>query len=73
MKRKPNKFLSIGLFIAGIALFLKNSSIPLPDFIDGLLLGSGIGLELIGIYSMNYDISKFRNYKRNLLNKCLNK
>lgn len=69
---KLNKNISIGMFIVAITLLLNNL-IKLPDFIYGLGFGTGIGLELIGIYSMKHDISKLKSYKINFIRKCLNK
>lgn len=63
---KQNKLLSLGLFIIGMSLTLKHFSVPIPDFVDGLLVGAGIGLELIGIYTINHDLSKLKKFKRNL-------
>ncbi|NRD79023.1 hypothetical protein HPT25_16805 [Bacillus sp. BRMEA1] len=64
-----HKFFRIGLVIIAIMLLLHLYSIHLPDFIEGLMLGSGIALELIGVYAMKHDISKFRNFKMKLLKK----
>lgn len=71
--QKLNKLMKIGLAIIPIMLLLKNLSIQLPDYLQGLFLGIGIGFELIGIYSINHDISKFKNYKMNLLKKYFNR
>lgn len=62
-------FFRIGLVIIAIMLLLHLYAIHLPDFIEGLMLGSGIALELIGIYTIKHDISKFRNFKMKLLKK----
>lgn len=67
--KKSNTFLRVGMAIIGIMFLLKICSIHLPDFIEGLGFGAGIALELIGIYAINHDISKFRKYKRNVLRK----
>ncbi len=64
-----NNFFRVGSVIIAIMLLLHLYSIQLPDFIEGLMLGSGIALELIGIYTMKHDISKFRNFKKKLLKK----
>ena len=64
---KQNKFLGLGLFISGMSLILRHFSVPIPDFVYGLLLGTGIGLELIGIYAINHDLSKLRKFKRSFL------
>jgi len=71
--KKPNKFISIGLVIVAIMQLLKHFSVQLTDSIEGLGFGIGIAFELIGIYFMNHDISKLKNYKMNLLKKCFNK
>lgn len=71
--KKPNTTLSIGIFIIVITTILRHFTIQLPEFILGLGYGIGIGFELIGVYSINHDISKFQNYKRNFIRKCLNK
>lgn len=63
-----NKLLSIGIFIIGITLFLKHIT-QVPDGIYGFLIGLGFGIELLGIYSINHDISKLKNLKRKLLKK----
>ncbi|MED1206101.1 hypothetical protein [Heyndrickxia acidicola] len=60
------KFFHIGLVIIAIMLLLHLYVIHLPDFIEGFMLGSGIALELIGIYTIKHDISKFRNFKMKL-------
>ena len=64
-----NKFLKIGLVIITIMLILHIHLINLPDFFEGLGYGIGIALELIGIYSMNHDVSKLRNFKKEVLKK----
>ncbi|WP_234121498.1 hypothetical protein [Clostridium hydrogenum] len=71
--KKINKSMKIGLCIIAMVLLLKNLSVPLPDFIQGLGLGIGIGLELLGIYHLNHDTSKIKAFKRNLIKKRFNK
>jgi len=71
--KKPNKALIIGIFIISITTILRNFLIQLPEFILGLGYGIGIVFELIGVYSINHDISKFQNCKRNFIKRCLNK
>lgn len=63
-----NKLLSIGISVIGIALLLKYIT-QVPDSIYGFLTGLGIGIELLGIYSLNHDISKLKNFKKKLLKK----
>ncbi|AUM95289.1 hypothetical protein RSJ11_09075 [Clostridium sporogenes] len=71
--KKPNRTLSIGIFIIVITTILRHFTIQLPEFTLGLGYGIGIAFELIGVYSINHDISKFQNCKRNFIKKCLNK
>ena len=52
---------------------LLNHFIVLPEFVSGLGLGTGIGLELIGAYSINHDMSKLKSYKMNFLKKTFSK
>jgi hypothetical protein len=62
-------YLRIGLAIIAIMIFLHLYAIHLPDFIEGLMFGCGIALEIIGIYAMKHDLSKFRNFKMKLVKK----
>ncbi|ACA53722.1 hypothetical protein ACLD43_04970 [Clostridium botulinum] len=71
--KKANKALVIGIFIIAITTSLRHFTIQLPEFVLGLGYGVGIALELIGLYSINHDISKLQNCKRNFIKKCLNK
>ncbi|NRD77842.1 hypothetical protein HPT25_10520 [Bacillus sp. BRMEA1] len=64
-----NNFYRIGVLIVAIMLLLHLFSIHLPDFIEGLCIGIGIALELIGIYTMKHDISKLRNFKMKIVKK----
>ncbi|MBZ9689093.1 hypothetical protein G9F72_022605 [Clostridium estertheticum] len=68
-----NKYLSIGVIIFAIRPLLMGSSIQLPCFINGLILGTGFSFTLIGIYSINHDISKLKNQKLFFIKKCFNK
>lgn len=52
---------------------ILNHFIILPESVSGLGLGTGIGLELIGVYSINHDMSKLKNYKMNFLKKTFSK
>jgi hypothetical protein len=61
--KRFNWFLRIGLLLVGV-LFGVNHFIELPDFVFGLGLGTGIVLEMIGIYAINHDISKLRGCKK---------
>ncbi|MBU3142473.1 hypothetical protein [Clostridium sp. CF012] len=47
--KKLNKFLIIGVIIFAIRPLLMASSIQLPCFINGLILGTGFSFTLIGM------------------------
>lgn len=66
--KNHNVYISLGLLLNSSYFFLNNLS-SVPDFLMGLLFGSGIGLMIIGVYSKNHDLSKFKNFKHNLFNK----
>jgi hypothetical membrane protein len=68
MMKNHNIYISLGLLLNSIYLFLNNFS-SVPGFFMGLLFGSGIFLFIIGVYSKNHDLSKFKNFKHNLFNK----
>lgn len=66
--KKLNNYINFGLLFNGIFL-LGNCTNLLPEFMKGLFCALGITLIFIGFYSENHDISKFKNYKKNLLKK----
>lgn len=70
--KKLNNFLSLGLVFNAIWLLSKHFNL-LPDFVEGFCLGIGIVLILMGMYAGNHDISKLRNFKKNLLYKTFRK
>lgn len=61
---KINKYMVLGLLISSIKYL-----IDIPDALACFSTGMGIILLIFGIYAMNHDISRFRNWKRSLLNK----
>lgn len=68
---KPNIVWKTGILLISMTLMLKHLVVGLPDFVYGLCFGTGLGLEIIGLYASKHDISRFRNYKINLLKKIL--
>lgn len=70
--KRLNKNSRIGIIIFAVILTLNNL-IGLPDFVHGLGLGTAIAFMLIGAYSVNHDISKFKSFKRNFFTKYLNR
>lgn len=63
-----NKYIIWGLLINGILLSTKQF-ITIPDGIYCFSMGAGIALVLFGVYSMNHDTTKIKNFKRNLIKK----
>jgi len=52
------RLLAIGLLLATIPFFLKRF-VPVADWVQGLIMGLGIGLELVAVVLL----SKIRNKK----------
>ena len=61
--KKLNNYISFGLLFNGLFL-LGNGLDIFPEFIKGLFAGMGIGLILLGAYSENHDLSRFKNFKK---------
>lgn len=66
MKNNMNWYLRLGLLITGIIMGV-NHFIQLPHILYGFGLGLGIALEFIGIYAIKHDLSKIKNFKKNLI------
>lgn len=66
--KKCNIYILLGILLSSTFPYISRFN-SVPDFIKGLFIGAGIGLMIIGIYSKNYDISKFKICKYNLFNK----
>jgi len=61
-KSKPNLYTAIGIFLIGMTLLLKNL-ISLPEFVSGLGLGTGLGLELLGLLQCTQVFTRLKNAK----------
>ncbi|HEX2866937.1 MAG TPA: hypothetical protein VHO03_07830 [Ignavibacteriales bacterium] len=70
--KRPNKILTAGLLLVPSLFALRLFQVKLPDFLQGALLGLGIGLEFLGIYAEKHDLSKLRNFKLKILGKLTN-
>jgi hypothetical protein len=70
--KKFNKYINFGLIFNGISIISYRFNL-LPSFVQGLSVGLGIIFILIGMYAQNHDISKFKNYKKNIWNKAFGK
>lgn len=68
MMKNHNIYISIGLLLNS-SFLIQNTFNTVPEFIKGLFAGLGITLMIIGVYSKNHDLSKFKNFKHNLFNK----
>jgi hypothetical protein len=47
-------FIIIGLFLVSITAMI-NRFVAMPDFLHGLLMGAGIGLEIVGVIRMKQN------------------
>lgn len=65
-----NKYIIWGLLINSIILSVKQF-INIPESISGFGMGLGIALEIFGIYFIKHDITKIKNFKRNLIKKLV--
>lgn len=70
--KKINNYICFGLLLNGIWIFSIRFNL-LSDFIEGLILDVGLLFLLKGMYCERYDISKIKNYKKNLLIKIKTK
>lgn len=67
--KKPGKMIGAGMLLVSAALIAKHYLADLPDFVYGLLMGTGVGLELFGLFSTGHDMSKFKKFKETLFRK----
>lgn len=70
--KKLNNYINFGLLFNGIGI-ISNRFNLLPSFIQGLCVGLGLTFIFLGMYAQNHDLAKFRNYKKNILNRALGK
>lgn len=64
MKKKMNKFILWGLLINSLSIAIKQF-IEIPDAFACFTTGMGISLLIFGLYVMNNDITKLKNWKNN--------
>ncbi|MBP7176610.1 MAG: hypothetical protein KBA53_10430 [Thermoclostridium sp.] len=60
---KTNIYTTIGIFLFSMTLLLKNL-ISLPEFFCGLGLGTGLGLEVLGLLQCSPVLTRLKNAKR---------
>lgn len=70
--KKLNNYIYWGLFLNGIWILSIRCNL-LPDFIEGITVGLGILFILIGMCCEKFDISKVKNYKKNLFKRIATK
>jgi hypothetical protein len=70
INNKRNWYLSIGILLIAAEIGI-NHFVKLPELVNGFALGLGIGLELIGVYTINNDMSRIKKFKRNILHAFL--
>ncbi|MDF2673708.1 MAG: hypothetical protein K0R09_1973 [Clostridiales bacterium] len=63
---KTNKPLFIGVLASGIYFFTKGI-MPVPDVLQGFLIGIVFAGYFVGIYGLRHDISKLKEWKKSLL------
>ena len=70
--KKMNKHLSIGVFLNGLGIFLRQFT-ALPHMFFGIVMGIGLVFIGIGMYGEREDLSKFRRAKLAFLKRCFNR
>ena len=63
---KMNHFLMAGLLVISITQILGHL-ISLPEIIQGFGMGLGLSLELFGVFANKHDLTKFKEFKRNIV------
>ncbi|NLJ78995.1 MAG: hypothetical protein GX329_06510 [Tissierellia bacterium] len=68
MKRnRVNKYMVLGLLIISIKYLIN-----IPNALACFSTGMGIVLLIFGLYAMNHDITKLKDWKKNLVKRYLN-
>lgn len=70
-KNKMNKYIKWGLLLNSLFITMKQF-IAIPDDIACFVIGVGGSLLVFGMYAANHDMTKFKNWKRNLLRNFMN-
>lgn len=70
-KNKMNKYMMVGILINSITILTKQL-IVIPDNLACFGTGLGVTLIIFGIFTTNHDMTKARNFKKNLMKKFLN-
>ncbi|RLQ92290.1 hypothetical protein [Falsibacillus albus] len=66
--KNPLLFVSIGLFLV-VGRMILTQFVSLPDFLNGLILGIGLALEVIGLYGISRNPSKVKKFKKSFFKK----
>ncbi|WP_286910964.1 hypothetical protein [Clostridium sp. UBA1652] len=67
---KSNKYLLFAS-LAALVYFFGRGFINIPDVVEGFCVGLSIVLYSVGLYSINHDINKLKDGKRNLFKKFI--
>ena len=62
-----NKYMVLGLLIISIKYLIN-----IPNALACFSTGMGIVLLIFGLYAMNHDITKLKDWKKNLVKRYLN-
>lgn len=68
--KKINKYILWGLLTNSFPIVMKKF-VEIPDSVACFGTGMGISLLIFGIYAMNNDITKLKNWKKNLTKKII--
>lgn len=69
MKREMRKETIIGLGLISLYLII-NHIVHIPDFLSGVILGAGIGLELLGLIP-DEKYCRMKEFKKQLLGRVI--
>ncbi len=67
---KINKYIIWGSLINTITLSSKQFT-EVPEGLSCFAMGAGVALMIFGLYSMNHDTTKIKDFKRNLVKKLI--
>ena len=66
---KSRVFIYLGSFIVIVTSLLHLTTFGIGEFLNGFLLGVGLGLVFLGIYLRNHNLDNIKKFKKSLVNK----